>query len=290
MRFTRLHGSLLHLWVRDRLNRHAYLLPTEEDLRTSRKSSTVFVFGSGYSLNDISKAEWSRIGRHDVLGLTNFIYQKWIHVDYYLLRGGVESAAGAIRWKRYAQDFVHTLNTNPCFQNTVFVLQGEYLAQFCNALVGLRYLNPGSRIFRYKTARSPGPPTQSLAEGLHHGVGALCDAVNFASCLGWTEIVLTGVDLYDNRYFWLKPDETLGWDEKAETMVPMQMTLRGIRYDQPHSTVRNGIVEIMRNWSELFEKGGVRLSVYNPRSLLAEVLPVFKWQPTLHRLTAPGSP
>ena len=40
-------------------------------------------------------------------------------------------------------------------------------------------------------------------EGLRHVGGTLSDAVNAAACLGWTHIVLAGVDLYDSRYFWL---------------------------------------------------------------------------------------
>ena len=47
--------------------------------------------------------------------------------------------------------------------------------------------------------------------------------------------------------------------------------------DGIHSTAVNGIVELMREWREYYEPRGIELFVYNPRSLLAAVLPV--WPP-----------
>ncbi len=49
--------------------------------------------------------------------------------------------------------------------------------------------------------------------------GTLVDAVNVAYCLGWKEIVLVGIDLYDSRYYWLPPDKTLTYDPVDNRVV-----------------------------------------------------------------------
>lgn len=261
--------------VRERLHRHRYQVLSEADLIGSRRSDTVFVFGSGYSLNDITPGEWDRIAAYDTFGFTGFIAQRWVRTDYHLIRGGVEVS---LTWRPFAEDFCRTLNENPHFTRTILILQGEYRAVFANQILGYGLVRPGTRIFRYRTARGEGLPSLAFAGGIRHGAGTLCDAVNAAVCMGWRRIVLTGVDLYDSRYFWLKPDETLQFDEATGLTRPGQINARGGSPNHPHNTTRNGIVEALGDWRTYLERErGCSLEVYNPRSLLAPVMPVFQW-------------
>ena len=64
----------------------AYRALTEEELRRTRKSDTVFIFGSGYSLNDIPPEQWREIERHDTLGFNWFVHQRFVRCDYQLIR------------------------------------------------------------------------------------------------------------------------------------------------------------------------------------------------------------
>lgn len=275
--FARWHLVLLNTWIRDRFNRHVYTIIEEAELLKSRKSDTVFIFGSGYSLHEISPYEWRYFEKHDTLGFTGFVYQKWIRVDYYLLRGWVECFAAAVKWRGHTEEYLKILHKNHYFKNSIFIMQGEYMAQFCNSLIGYRLLKAGNRIFRYATApRSRRFPSRLLKEGLNHNIGTMCDAVNLAYCLGWKEIVLVGVDLYDLRYFWLKPNETVNVNKDTGMLISAEKSLKGLRYDQPHNMVNNGIIELFGEWREMFEKEKVYLKVYNPKSLLAKVMPVYK--------------
>ncbi len=274
--FIKWNAVLLNAWLRDRISQHAYTSLNETELRATRKSDKVFVFGSGYSLNDLSAAEWQTISEHDTLGFSGFVYQKWIPVDYYLMRGWVETLDGTFHWRKHTADFAQLLNENPYFQNAILIMQGEYLSQFCNVLIGYRLLKPGRRIFRFATQRTYGYPTDSLHKGLRHNTGTLYDVVNFAYAMGWTEIVLVGVDLYDSRYFWLKPDETLDFDKNTGLLIPAQQTDRKIKYDRTHNTARNGVVEGMGQWRDFMAANNVNLSVYNPRSLMTDVMPVYR--------------
>lgn len=270
--FAQWQRLLLDAAVRERLQRRRYSYVGVEALRAGRRSDTVFVFGSGYSLNAITPEEWRRIAEHDTFGFTAFIYQQWVRVDYHLLRGGVE---GSLRWRAYAEEFCAALNRNPRFSDTMFLMQGDYEAQFCNQVLGYGLLRPGARVYRYRTARGEGPPTADLDAGLRHVGGTLSDAVNAAACLGWRRIVLTGVDLYDSRYFWLPPDKTYELDPATGLLRPGDVNLRGLGAGDMHNTARHGVVRIMGEWRAHLAARGIELVVYNPRSLLTEVMPVY---------------
>ena len=272
--WTRRNVALTDAWIRARSRRHRYTDLREDQLLAARKSDTVFIFGSGYSLNELDASDWHHFTQHDVFGFNNFVYETWIPIDFHLLRGGVESAD--LIWRPYAEEFTGILNANPHCANTIFLVQSEYLADFCNRLIGYGYLREGSKIFRYRTQREPGLPTASFREGLKHVGGTLADTVNAAVLIGWRHIVLVGVDLYDSRYFWLGPDETLAPTDDGR-LVAAPMNLRGHEPHEMHNTARNRIVDIMSAWRIWLEKErGVAMSVYNPRSLMAEVMPVYR--------------
>ena len=271
--FTKWNALLIDAAMRERLARGRYRELSAPQLIASRRSETVFIYGSGASLNDITPAEWAHMAQHDTFGFTGFIYQKWIRVGYHLIRGGIE---GSLVWRAYAEDYCATLNANPLFNEAILILQGEYFAMFANQILGYKLIRPETRIFRYQTARGDGPPTRSFSDGIRHTAGTLCDAVNVAACVGWKHIVLAGVDLYDSRYFWLPPDSTVGVDA-AGLMKPVEVSGRGQRFDQQHNTARIGIVELMAQWREHLQREcGIELSVFNPRSLLASAMPVYK--------------
>lgn len=272
--FVRWNAALFGALVRDRIERRRrYRVLAEDEVRAARRSDRVYVFGSGASLNDISDAEWQEIAAHDVFGFNAFYRQQWVRTDFHLLRGGVY---GELRWEPHGREVEELIAANPNYASTIFLLQDEYLGHFANTLVGRRLLPRGARIFRYRTLPGPGLPSRSLADGVRHSPGTLADCVNLAALLGWREIVLVGVDLYDSRYFWLPPHQTLGVDKKLGNVVPMDVNnVRGNRPEDRHNTAASGVVEQMAAWRDDLSKRGVTLSVYNPRSLLAEVLPVF---------------
>ena len=133
-----------------------------------------------------------------------------------------------------------------------------------NNLIGRRLLRDHARVFRYRrVARGRyAPPGRSFEEGLVHGFGSLIGVVNFAYLMGWQDIVIAGVDLYDRRPFWRPPD-TVRTDEKPELKVES-------RY-----TNSSRIIGMLGEWRRIFASEGVRLTVYNPRSLLTAALPVY---------------
>lgn len=240
-------------WLRERRGRSAYRVLSEEELRATRRSDTAFVFGSSRSLLEIELHEWERIAEHDTIGFSHFHRQRWVRVDYHVVAevSDVEETAASIR-------------ASPFYADTVFAVVGGPFAEAGNELVGRRLLPDGARIFRWhRTARGlTVPPSRRFARGLVHGSNTSLDVTNFALLAGWKRIVLVGVDLYDRGFFWL-PEGVARPDERTTLAV-----------DSPFPSAEH-VVEMFDLWSRTVRRDGVELLVYNPRSLLARVLPVF---------------
>lgn len=246
------------------------------DLKSQRRGDTVFVFGSGYSLTEISPEQWKHIAAHETVGFNNFLRQNWVRVDYHLIRGWGEGANVGFNAPVACRELAALLAANPLYDDTTYVLQKGRYAEVGNTMVAERLLPRVARFFRYRTYYGGRGPSHSFDSGLSHAIGTLCDAVNFAYLMGWRRIVLVGVDLYDSRYFFLPPDRTTTTDYATGKMSDGETSDRGQHWSARHSTAANGAVDFFTEWARIFGEKGVSLEVWNPRSLLAENLPIYR--------------
>jgi hypothetical protein len=246
-------------WAGAQRKLRRYRLLSEHELRATRRSDTVFVFGSGHSLNAITAEEWHAIAEHDTFGFNWFVHQKYVRCDYHLVREIGPTDLDPTLWRQYLYDYFDRLRSNPCFADSVLLIQRGFRATNGNRALWLELIPPHQKIFRWKSIDDLAP-SDSFAKGLSHGHGTLSQCVNFAVLMGWRNIVLTGVDLYDRRYFWLGADQPRPDDPKIDTV---------------HATALAGIVESIGSWSAELRPRGVSLYTYNPRSLLNTVLPVW---------------
>ena len=133
-----------------------------------------------------------------------------------------------------------------------------------NELIGRGLLRPGARVFRFSRAsRWRYAPPSKTPRQLVHGPNSLFDATNFAYALGYRRIVLAGADYYNKEYFWLPPGESRPYETWVTATEPWSQA--------------ETVVEMMGRWHDVMAAEGTQLLVYNPRSLLAERLPVFSW-------------
>lgn len=250
-------------WLRFIVNRRRYEFLDEAGLRARRRSETVVVFGSGSSLNGLSADAWEAISRHDTFGFNWFVHQHFVRCDFHLVRGIPDTDVDPDVWRPQLAQYFELIRANPRFARTVFLVHGGFRAINGNRAIGYGLLPYENPVFRWRTNRDSDLPSRSFAGGLVHGHSTLQECINAAYLLGWTRIVLAGVDLYDRRYFWLSPHETRSVDLR-----------RGAVASDVHSRAESGIVAALARWREWLEAEGVALTVLNPRSLLAEALPV----------------
>jgi hypothetical protein len=241
-------------YLRDRRGRRAYRILTTAELLATRRTDTAFVFGSGRSLLDITDREWERIAENDTISLREFPRQSWIRADYHVT-GEVD----------FLDDYAHRLRENPLYADTVFVVQGGWRGHMGNDLIGWRLLPAEAPVFRFRrTSRGRYAPPSRDPSVLVHGFNSIVDATNLAVALRFRRIVLAGVDLYDKQYFWLGPGETRRYEKPGVEASSL-------------FTGHDAIVSMLGDWHDLLAREGTELAVYNPRSLLAERLPVFSW-------------
>jgi hypothetical protein len=244
------------------LARRRYRLLTESELRSTRRGETVFVFGSGASLNAITPEEWEHIAAHDTFGFNWFVREDFVRCDYHLIRGIPDSDFDPGVWRPQLDEYFRLARTNPHFAKTVFLVQAGLRATNGNRAIGSGLLPPANPVFLWRTADRDAPG-MSFADGLAHGSSTLHEAVNAAFLMGWKRIVLVGVDLYDRRYFWLPPDRARSVDEA-----------RGATVDDVHST--DAVVRHLGDWRTIFAQHGVELLVYRESSLLSAALDVYR--------------
>jgi hypothetical protein len=247
-------------WVSFQRHKGRYQLLSESELRVLRKSDTVFIFGSGGSLNEMSRDEWQQIEAFDTLGFNWFVHQQFVRLDFHVVRELGEEKD----WRRDIVRYFDLIRSNHRFANTTFLVQTGFEATNGNRAIGLRMLPEGSKLFLFRSLRNRPLPGESFAEGISHAEGTLSDAINIAALIGWRHIVLCGVDLYNRQYFWLPEGEPRYGDTTTSGH---------------HNTAMFGIVETIRAWREFYDRRGVTLHVYNPKSLLAQVLPIWQRPP-----------
>ncbi|MBF0267976.1 MAG: hypothetical protein HQL44_05250 [Alphaproteobacteria bacterium] len=246
------------------LAQHRYSRLTQAQLLSRKTSDSIFIFGSGLSIESLSPEEWEAFSRHNTMGFNWFAFNQRVRIDYHLVRETVAFNNISHMW-RVVRYYGELIAENICYSNCVLIYQDE-LRGFASArLLASGALREGMAVFPYHT-KSRGksePPSKSFSEGLVHGASTLIDSINFASIMGYRHIVLVGVDLYDSRYFFAQDG-----DKSTECQ-------RGNSADDKHHSTRNEIIPFLESWGRHLANQGQRLSVYNPRSLLAEVLPTY---------------
>lgn len=229
-----------------------------------RQSDTLFLFGSGYSVNDLTPAEIKSMEEHDTLSFSWFVHQSFIRMDFHLIREIAIDDRNPAIWKEEFRKYTQLLKGNPYYQKTVFILHVGLGS--IRVLLNDSFPEKTEALFYYNSPKGTKLPNGDFDAGfggLVHGPSTLFDCLNFAYLLNWKKIILVGVDLYDRRYFWLTHDQTRRND-----------IIRGKTYKDKHNTAKEAMIWAKR-WRKYFQKKGVELYVYNPRSLLVQSLPVF---------------
>jgi hypothetical protein len=246
----------------------------QKNKKTSK--SRLYIFGSGYSLNSISDMQWRKIrNTGDTLSFNDFYYSKFIDLDYYIFRE-VDSK----HFKRLPRFLRVRLNSifniskiksiHDLISGNSTMKQTKYLF-LCDKKSGIALLyymlfrssinlfgffsNPYDRTINWPISETP--------LNITHGAATLLDAINIGYIMGYTELVLCGVDLYDRNYFYLEKDETRDFDKN-----------KGYTARDIHNTSHH-IIETLSLWKPELYKRGVKVSVLNEKSLLNSVFDIY---------------
>jgi hypothetical protein len=189
------------------------------DLPSVKTSDTVFILGSGSSINEIPESKWKVIGSHDTIAMNFWPVHKFVPSIYLFenvrLDEGCDSMFYALRdlLERRACDYRNTvkivselapLNRR---QITLQIPDGFrphlYIGYSANVVArdekelvaGLRYLL-GKGVFEQR----------SRICWQFKCAGSVLAAMSMAVCMGYRRIVLCGIDLRNAEYFYQDPE------------------------------------------------------------------------------------
>ncbi|HXV77470.1 MAG TPA: hypothetical protein VD788_14240 [Candidatus Polarisedimenticolaceae bacterium] len=233
---------------------------TAEEFRTRKRSDTLVIYGSGFSIRQLTPEDRENLARFDSISF-NWFCKSNIPTTFYTIR---EQATLPIRIRpgEEVEDLLETLN-GPAYRDTCLIvldMTGHTPEAFPWAAdANLDRLHGEGVVLTDLRKGKPSDFRDDIFEvGVHHGKNSMTTQLHLAVYLGYRSIVFVGVDLYDCRYFWL------GEDEDRVSRDSRNLT-RHSRHPTTDATLK-AIKATRRRYR-------IEMYSFNPKSLLTEVLP-----------------
>jgi hypothetical protein len=202
--------------VRARISSTGIPLLSRDRLRSVKRTETIFVLGSGSSINRINSARWTTIGRYDSIGLNFWLFHHFVPTMYYfelleshetdIIREFTAIAAQA------ASRYRTTFKIASEFHNGLRLLEGlnDEFRQNLSAHLSVpayidtdRQLRMSIRLLKLCGVFADHTPPHNLFKH----AGSLSTVLCLAAKMRYRRIVLCGIDLSSPEYFY--QDETL---------------------------------------------------------------------------------
>lgn len=242
------------------------------EFQQRKRSDRLFILGSGASVNTIPDDGWAHIGRHDSLGLNFWCLHPFVPTFYMFETPRDEArrvffeASISIRESEYAK--VLLLYREPQKRSIDSERLPSVLAS--NLRVPLRttlFDGPEWQLRRQLRTISESKRWARSSKLLQFRA-SLTEAVSFGALLGYSEIVLLGVDLNHTRYFWEEFEEFSGFPSgQVGTVHRTADPIFG-------ALTIDKVLACMAE--ELLAPKGIKLFTGSPESALAKVLPIYE--------------
>jgi len=259
------------------------LIGKKEFLRR-KKSDTIVVYGCGNSIKDLTEKDKNHLSKFDSIGF-NWLCKSKIPTTFYFLReqgtkafatrGETQSvlvslltryypdtcivcdnlAGSSSRWKRLNEYALKVVNNK-------FIHDGIVLKEiFAKTSFEEFKEKLGARGRRCKVVSQKMVEYDIFSDGLVYDFCTLTCIMHIVTYLGYDNIIFSGVDLYDHRYFWL-PDNAL----RGIT------AMMGRKLESPHHTAKY-TCELVKMYKEITNKN---LYTFNSKSLLKDFITVYE--------------
>jgi len=275
-------------WERyyDHLRGHAalagYTVASRNNMIGYKTSDTLFVLGSGPSINSISEDEWKTIAEHNSIGFNYFLAHPFVPTFYHmeLRHEEIDIFRNCYMARRDA------------YQNVPFMINYHFIRNYFKR-EGLDFVrNKLVTVPRTYTEAKQGdvPRIIGFAQSniapaddsfLIHYRGSLCLMISLAVLLGYKKIVLAGVDLNNSTYFYcatryaceatrLLSDQRCGASAEMEAAAHATADPSFI----PSTITIDRVLHILDE--NMLRPRGIELYVYNKGSLLHPAFPVWR--------------
>ena len=253
-------------------------LLNEQDFRSLKKSDTLVIYGSGYSISKLNTDDIQKLSQFDSISF-NWFLKSNIPTTFYIVREQanlarrvnkasgetVEAFYDMINSKNYVNscliihDIYHHSKKSRASEKVYHYSKPEALAKFNRHKYIIvkdlkrKHLDSGVRKWG---------KINICEQGVVHGRFTLNSALHIGVNMGYNRIIFVGVDLYDSRYFWL---------DKNVTRYTVKQ--KNQRYSSKHATA-DRVLELIKEIKSIHK---LKMYVYSRSSLLTKVMKKWQW-------------
>jgi len=204
-------------------------------LASYKNSEDAIILGSGSSINGITEKQWKVISRYDTFAINNWVYHPFFVPKYYMIE---------TKWYAYEIMKRRFQEKSKQYKSTVFMFpQGKHIRMKDGRSLPLKQVIPNGHINYEVPLQKRGnreSPDKYNAEykfssfAIHKSYDmSMTSLIEIIYRLGYTNLILFGVDLYNSLYFWSSGDAKYGevhhlWNKQHENRQPQA----------PHNTSR----------------------------------------------------
>ena len=226
------------------------------------KKETIFIFGSGPSLNELTDLEIIGINKTgSVMGFNDVFKFNKIKFDYYMIREFFELKYFFKNspWK-YVFSSIYNKDNNKRALSFIEKVDSScklifHIDKFSGSVIlafkKLKYNFKDFIFYKNPIDRKRILPFSNELDNISHANCSLADTIQIASILGYKKIVLVGVDL-----------GTLGHFYGQELIKSEHKTLPWI-------------LNALQQWAKDIKKKNIEIEIYNSKSLLNNILKTY---------------
>lgn len=240
-----------------------YKIPnlTIEDLKKYKKSEKLFILGSGASINNIEDWKWEEIKKHDTIGFNFWLYHDFVP-KLYFFEESADEKRNKIFYKTYE-------SRKKDYENTIFVVKDlettgikkEKIELFENLYSVESIEAPGEKIEEYMQV------TNKYKNVLFKKKSTLSLLLKLAYLLGYKQVVLCGVDLNNNDYFY----ENIKYRNFEIPFVEKGNKHLTNDYEKNNITIQSLINIYFKNLKNF------KIYIESPKSELKNIIEVYKY-------------
>lgn len=240
---------------------------SKNDYYKYKNNDTIFVFGCGYSIKDLSDKEISNFERFDSIAFNWFVKSE-IPVKHYLIREQANIPKRQTKGEQ-PEDLVRLLNHHSYKQTKLIVLDvSNHTPEAVMYHKGKyeKHLDKKTLLLKDKKNKNNDLNLHQWKENIEkigciHGLCTMTNILHLVVNMEYKNIIFVGVDLYDSRYFWLNEKETRN-SVKAKKKT----------YKDKHA-IADTTLNLVNDVKNRFRD--INMFSYNPKSLLCRILPVW---------------
>ncbi len=254
---------------------------TSDLVSAHKKSDTLFILGSGDSINQYSTEQWADVKNADSFGINHWLLHPFVPTYYAFENSKPESRQ--IYFNNFDQVWMR-------YQNTLMLYKDGPRGKKRFEMVPIRFRdklyilnNPSLPILSANQLDLAMKTLDWLLKSLNHGSrfilfrkrASLLTAIEFAQVAGYRKIVLCGIDLNTTGFFYDHNRQQL---IDQGFLVPQPVHLDGVHKTENPKHGEVTISQLIRKYNELvLRKAGIQLYIGSPTSALAQDLPYY-WE------------